>query len=70
MNFGSGLYCVFLPSDLDLDLEAGFRVGILFLFLDLDFCDFLHDVHLDLYILVCRSWVRRWVILCDLFSGL
>ena len=56
LNFGSGLYCVFLSSDLDLDLESGFRIGIFFLFLDLDFCDFLHIVHLDLDLLVCRSW--------------
>ena len=51
LNFGSGLYCVFLSSDLDLDLESGFRIGIFFLFLDLDFCDFLHIVHLDLDLL-------------------
>ena len=26
LNFGSGLYCVFLPSD--LDLESRFRIGL------------------------------------------
>ena len=31
------------------------RIGLLFLLIDLEFCDSVHIFHLDLYLMVCRS---------------